>query len=335
MNSIQTVSQLKRIEEGAVRYEIRDPLVPTIFHEPWWLEAASGGQYDEVTVSSGGRTVGRLPFMQRRRLGFNICEPPELTHFLGPAVDEGNGGIVSRNLRRGEITRHLIEKLPSFHYFTQWLHRDVPDALPFIQHNFTVQAAFTYEVAPTCEKTIWRNMRDKTRNVIRRAEEQTGLVDLEPAHFFALYEANLQRRGKFFNYMLKTNAQSVFEAALSRGRGRLLGAQAADGTIMAAIFYVWDQDVTYYMLTTRAPDTHNGVVSRLIWEAMRETAANGRTFDFGGVGTAGSVLFYTAFGGEVSPRYTVHRTTPVFGCLRSSVIKSRDIIQNMKVLRST
>ncbi len=42
-------------------------------------------------------------------------------------------------------------------------------------------------------------MRDKTRNVIRRAQEKTELFDVEPDAFCALYEANLQNRGKHSN----------------------------------------------------------------------------------------------------------------------------------------
>jgi hypothetical protein len=321
---------LTRPKRASLPHPVKIPLVPTIFHEPWWLDAASSGQYEEVTVSSGGRTVGRLPFVRRKSLGFTICEPPELTHFLGPSVDEGNGGTVSRNLRRGEITRDLIEKLPSFQHFYQWLHRGIPDALPFIQHDFTVEATFTHEVPPACEGAIWRNMRDKTRNVIRRAQEQTELVDLEPAAFSRLYDANLQRKGQSFNKLMKANSQSVFDAALSRGQGRLLAARDKAGTLLAAIFYVWDESVTYYLLTTRAPETHNGVVSRLIWEAMRESAAHGRTFDFGGVGPKGNILFYTAFGGKVRPRYLVQRIRPVFGAMRFSAMKSREVIQRLQ-----
>jgi lipid II:glycine glycyltransferase (peptidoglycan interpeptide bridge formation enzyme) len=134
--------------------------------------------------------------------------------------------------------------------------------------------------------------------------------------------------------MLKSRAEAIFEAALSRSRGRLLAAKDADGTLLAAIFYVWDEDVTYYLLTTRAPETHNGVVSRLIWEAMRESAAHGRVFDFGGIGTEGSVLFYTAFGGEVSLRYIVHRIPPVFGAMRSSAMKTREAVHRMRALAS-
>jgi hypothetical protein len=37
-----------------------NPLVPTIFHEDWWLEAATGGRFEVAEVAAGGRVVGRL-----------------------------------------------------------------------------------------------------------------------------------------------------------------------------------------------------------------------------------------------------------------------------------
>jgi GNAT acetyltransferase-like protein len=313
-------------------WQPRDPLAPTIFHEPWWLEAATGGRYEEVTVSSGGRTVGRLPYLRKERFGFTSFIPPELTHFLGPAVDEGSDSPESRNLRRNEITMELIEKLPPFGHFYQQLHRGIPDTLPFIQHGFTTELLFTYEVMPAPEETIWRSMRDKTRNVIRRAQEKTELVDVEPDAFCAFYEANLQERGKHSNYMFGPDARLLLATALERGRGRLLGAKDESGAVLAAICYVWDDQVSYYMLTTRAHDTHNGVVSRLIWEAMRDSAARGRIFDFDVVGTAGSVLFYTAFGGEVRPRYLVRRITPAYSIMQTCLVSSRRMAENLRSL---
>ena len=147
-----SVAPLRRTDEGRSSTARKvDPLIPTIFHEPWWLEAATAGQIEEVTVESGGRTVGRLPFVRKKKLGLVSCVLPEVTPFLGPAVDEGSGGMVSRTLRRHQVTRDLIEKLPAFNNFFQLLHRDVPDALPFLQHGFTVEPHFTFEVPPAPE----------------------------------------------------------------------------------------------------------------------------------------------------------------------------------------
>src|ERR1700676_4096959 len=71
-------------------------LVPTIFHEDWWLEAATGGQFEVVEVVTGGRIVGRLPFHKTKRFGLAFIRMPELTYFMGPAIDEGEGSSNTR-----------------------------------------------------------------------------------------------------------------------------------------------------------------------------------------------------------------------------------------------
>jgi hypothetical protein len=309
-----------------------DPLIPTIYHEPWWLDAATGGSYEEVAVALDGKTVGRLPFLRKRRLGMEACEMPHLTHFLGPAVDEGNGNAATRARRRAWIMRELIARLPKVAHFSQQFHRGVADTLPFLNGGFSTDAMFTYELRPAAEETLWRGLRDKTRNVIRRAREQTVVTDLEPEEFDRLYEANLRARGLVnFRYGPETGP-AVFRAALERDRGRLIGARDRSGAIISAIFYAWDDVSSYYVLTTRSPGSHNGAVSFLMWEAIRDSAAHGRIFDFDGVGSAGTSSLYPSFGGEVCPRYHVHRTTLAYAAARLCYMRAHDMAHSLQSL---
>jgi hypothetical protein len=309
-----------------------DPLNPTIYHEPWWLDAATGGRYEEVSVALDGNPVGRLPFLRKRRLGMESCEMPDLTHFLGPAIDEGNGNTATRARRRAWIMRELIARLPKMAHFSQQFHRGVTDTLPFLNAGFSTDARFTYELGPAAEETLWRGLRDKTRNVIRRAREQTVVTDLEPEEFDRLYEANLRARGLVnFRYGPETG-RAVFRASLDRNRGRLIGARDQSGAVIAAIFYAWDNVSTYYVLTTRSPGSHNGAVSFLMWEAIRDSAAHGRIFDFDGVGSAGTSALYPSFGGEVRTRFHVHRTAFAYAAARTSHMRARDMARSLRSL---
>jgi hypothetical protein len=304
-------------------------LAPTIFHEPWWLNAATQGRYAEVTFSLGGQTVGRLPYLLKRRLGMNACELPDLTHFLGPAVDEGTGGIGTRALRRMQITRELIRQLPKADYFLQRFHRGTPDTLTFLNEGFRTDVLFTYELEPAPEKTIWQGMRDKTRNIIRRAEEQTELVSLDPAEFIRLYDSNLAARSLVNHSFSPQSGAGVFNAALERGQGRLLGAKDKSGQVVAATFFAWDTEVTYCVLTTRTPDAHNGAISRLIWEGIRDSAAHGRLFDFDGV-IESTILLYVGFGGQVRPRFNVYRTSLRYAAMRNGYMLARDSVRKLR-----
>ena len=307
---------MTNVRPGRTRVEsdssARDPLCPTLFHEQWWLEAATQGHYREIIVKSGNQIVGRLPFAYRQRLGMRECILPDLTPFLGPAIDDGGGRDIQRVTRRRRIIREMLDQLPAHSRFRERLYGNAVDALFFLESNFSSSTEFTYDIAPDTSESLWRNMRDTTRNVIRRAEECCRLVELEPADFIRHYKINLHQRGKLFNYMWKSNALFLLQESLARGRAKLFGAADFQGHIKAAVFFAWDSDVSYLLLTTRSLDAHNGVVGWLLWESIKYSTQSKRIFDFGGVVSTGSSLFYASFGARPQSRIVVERATSAF-----------------------
>src|SRR5262245_6318407 len=101
------------------QHEGECPRPGTVFHEYWWLNAISKGDFEEVSVTSDGKTIGRLPFAVQRQMGLKRFRMPHLTHALGPWIDCGSGKEQTRLLRRLSIARDLISKLPRFDYFKQ------------------------------------------------------------------------------------------------------------------------------------------------------------------------------------------------------------------------
>jgi hypothetical protein len=287
---------------------MKDPLNPTIYHEEWWLSAATDNQFDEILVRSGNKIVGRLPFIVGKiRGGRTMCQMPNLTHFLGPAIDDGRGAECNRVLKRNSITREIIEKLPRTTGFYQKVHREIKDVVAFQQAQFKSSVEFTYEIAPGPQNDLWRNLRDKTRNVIRRAAEQLEInYDLSPEEFIYFYNDNLLKNNAINTYDYLCSVK-VCEEAIARERGRLLAIRDGHGILSAAIFYIWDDSTAYYFMSTRSHEAHNGAISYLIWTAILDASSRNLLFDFDGLGTTGSNLFYIGFGGRVVPRYTVHR----------------------------
>jgi hypothetical protein len=285
-----------------------DPLVPTVFHAPWWLDIVSGGAWQAAEVMANGRVVGRFPYvLGRMPLGHALCGMPPVTHFLGPAIDEGSGAPCNRALKRAQITRDLLERMPKASGFYQKLSRDVTDTLLFQERGFQTSVQFTFEIAPAPKPLLWRNMRDKTRNVIRRAMESYAVERcFDPEAFTAAYARHLRQRGLRNHYDTKLLAR-LCAAASARGQGQILVVRGPARDIAAGIFCVSDATSTYYLLTTRDEAAGNGAVALLLWQAIQESAARGLIFDFDGVGVNGSRLFFTGFGGEVRPRYIVSR----------------------------
>jgi hypothetical protein len=171
---------------------------------------------------------------------------------------------------------------------------------------------FTHEVHSEPVETLWQKMRDKTRNVVRRAREHLLIRELtDPAEFFTLFERNLALEN-LRNGLDTGLCQNILGSALERQRARILAAYDRNEHMVAANVCVWDETASYYLLSTRCSDSGNGASSLLIWEALQESARRGLVFDFAGLGAAGSVLLYTGFGGNVSPRYVAVQTSPFF-----------------------
>ena len=310
--SIDQKSRLKAAAQTAF-----DRLTPTIFHERWWLEAATRGRVDFVEVTDGGRTVGRMPYMVNSRYGLASSNMPTLTHFLGPGIDDGGGSEANRYVKRHSITQELIRKLPSLSSFRQKMHRGICDALPFQAQGYNVHVQFTFEIEPYPEAVIWKAMRDKTRNVIRRAAENFDVHESsDPEAFFHLATAHLEQRNMRANIDFDI-CQEIAMQAINRGRGHILVArEIATGEPKAAIFCVWDNNTYYYLMSTRAPDAGNGVVPLLLWSAIQSATSMGYVFDFDGIINAGSILLFSGFGGKTSPRYIVTKASMPYRVLR-------------------
>lgn len=282
---------------------------PTIFHEPWWLNIASRGSYQEVREEVGGKLAGRLPFIVSKKFGTMTLEMPMLTHFLGPAVEPGTGTDANRLLRSIAITRNLIDRLPPASGTRFKLHRGITDTIAFEASGFRTEVQFTAEIVPDSEDTLWRRMRDKTRNVIRRAQERLTVTDaFGPGAFMQFYEETLGRRG-LKNYYDSSLVIALITEAVRRGVGRVLVALNDQSRPLSGIFVIWDGSAEYYLLSARSPDAGNGAVSLLIWTAIRHAAQKGIVFDFDGARGLGDSSFYCGFGAAPVPRYWVSRNS--------------------------
>ena len=280
-----------------------DPLAPTLFHQPWWLDIATRQRYGMIETRHQGRVVGRMPYYLTRRLGYVECTMPTLTDFLGPATDDGEGSANTRFLRRLAITRDLIHQLPQAAYFYQKFHRGVTDTLAFQGEGYESSVQFTHEIAPQPQAAIWAGMRDKTRNMVRKADRVfTCVTEDDPERYTRFYTDNLAGEGRR-NLLDERTCQALIAASLARGCGRIYCARQPDGTPAAAIFCAWDQSAFYYLMSTRRPGSGNSTTTLLLWKAICDATSRGLMFDFDGVGTSGAVLFYAGFGAAIRPRY--------------------------------
>ena len=284
-----------------------DPLVPTVFHNPWWLQAATGGDYQEASLAVGSQTVARLPYVIKRK----VTGAARLHDAGTDAFPWGCDRLRNRQppspapTRSSSARSRCWSRSGGSRVFYHKMHGGITDVLAYQEAGYDISVQFTHLLPPQADRTTWRGMRDKTRNVIRRAQETWQVTPWQdPEAFAAFYAANLRARGQQNFY---TRIAAVAGAATAQGQGRITAIKDQHGVPQGAIFVVWDRQTAYYLLATRAPGSDNGVMAMLVWDAIREASAAGLTFDFDGVLTPGNRVFFSGFGGEVAPRYIASR----------------------------
>jgi hypothetical protein len=230
-------------------------------------------------------------------------------------IQRSGGGLVgspnTRFLKRLHITRELLERLPRVSWQYVKCHGGVTEVIAFQGLGFRTYVQFTHELAPHPVSVLWRQMRNKTRNVIRRAEERFSVSELgDPIEFLGFFERNLKLEGQI-NGLDWTLCRKILSASLERRRGRILAARDKNDQIVAANFCVWDEISSFYLMSTRSHDSGNGAIALLIWEAIKHSARRGLIFDFAGLGNKGSILLYSGFGARVCSRFAALRARPM------------------------
>jgi Acetyltransferase (GNAT) domain len=294
----------------------------SIFHEPWWLDIATGGHWNVAKVVRRNEVLGELPYYAGRMGVWRISHLPPLTRTLGPVIKPLNLDAAHAQRHRLSVTTQLIEQLPHFDSFFQLFDPRVEDALAFALQGFSVSARYTFQIAPDCTAAqAWTRLHGKTRNVIRSAERKLTVAPIAtPSEFLQFYEANLLERSRTNAYGTAVMRQLV-NAFVERKAGHLLGAYGQGGRLIAAIGVVWDQHAMYYLLSSRALGAHAGSISLLIWTALQHALEQKLTFDFDGFSSPATFNFLDGFGGTLKQRLGVERLSTVYSVAR--ILKRR------------
>ncbi|MDX2202727.1 MAG: GNAT family N-acetyltransferase [Hyphomicrobiaceae bacterium] len=285
----------------------------SIFHETWWLDAIAPGRWRQIDCVQGGRTTGSLPFVEIIEGGLKICAMPPATHVLGPTVADPPGKTEASGRARRATIRRLLGHLDGHDHVEMVLDTGFADLTPFLHAGFEVKPDPTFLL--DCRQpleALWAGLRDKTRNVIRRAREQLTVgEERDIARFARYYEDNLAGDDSYFDIAASCAA---IAAAHTRQQARILAARDVAGVAHAMTVFLWDERKVYYFHSSRiGARAHIGAVSLLVWSGIELAHSLGLGFDFdGGLLKPSRYKFLASFGGEIANRYEVTRSNRIY-----------------------
>jgi hypothetical protein len=274
------------------------PCAHVLFQQPWWLNALAGESWDAAVVTENGETVGRLPFVRKRRFGLTILTQPPLTPFLGPWVKPGTGKTHTRLEREHKILSSLIAALPDHDVFVQSFHPAITNCIPFHWQGFSLSINYTYILDDlTNQDEIWQGLRETVRGHIRKAEREVVVRSVDDIEIFlSLHQMAYGRQGLEPPHSPDL-VRRLDAACRARDARRIFFAEGADGAPHAGLYLVWDADSAYCLMSGSDPRLrHSGAISLLRWEAIKFAGQVTRRFDFEGSMVQRIERFVRAFG---------------------------------------
>lgn len=298
----------------------------SIFQQPWWLEAASPGKWDEIVIKDDEGIVARLPYVKKDKFGLTILSKPQLTPILGPwikTLDDKPSKCLSQ---QKEIMTALINKLPDYDYFCQDFHYSITNWLPFYWKGFEQTTLYTYVIEDLRNlEQIFDNFSRAKKKNIKRAEKALKVhFDLSAREFYQNHKITLQKQGLKISYSFNL-FERLYHAVYKHKSGKTIYAVDEKNNLHSALFVVWDKDSAYNLISTIDPDFRiSGSASLLIREILIYLLGKTRQFDFEGSMIENVETSFRQFGATQKPYFRISR---INSCRLKILLTGRDMLK--------
>lgn len=287
-----------------------------LFHQPFWLDAVAGAQWDAVVLEEDGVMKAYYLYALRKSLLGTHCYMPELTQFLGPGYRLGELNERDRLNKETLLLEQLCSMLPPAAEFLSRWQTGYFNWLPFHWMNYRQRVRYSYVLEDiSSPEMIMKQFSDKISREIRKAEKTFSISETgDVEKFYRLIRSSF--KNKQANVQLDfATLNRAHAACMERGCGKIWYAADEKQQWAAAIFVAWDAEVAYYIIGARDNAFGNsGAMSLLFWHAFNELKDTVKSFDFEGSMIKGVESYFRSFGASQLMFFEIN-------CYRSIILK--------------
>ena len=279
-----------------------------VFYKDWWLDAVCDGEsWQVVMYRQDPNVVAVMTYFVKRKFVFNILTVPPLTKFMGPYFIRDFDDRKTQS-----ILQKLVDKLPAISGFSQTLHYQIENWLPYKWKGFSQTTYYSYRLENLDQlEEVWQNIEaDYRNNKIGKASPLYSIE--EDLDFEQLYNLTLKpfKRQQIAMPVSKEILKRVVEACALNGAGKSLYARSLSGEVVAAVYLVWDQHSCYLLLAGENDQSRSdGAGVYLTWKAIEYAAENLKLSNFDFLGGMSENLERTRrqFGARQTPYFLISK----------------------------
>lgn len=281
------------------------PYANNLFEQPWWLDIVAPGQWKEITVyDKNSNITARMPYARDG----NRVVMPELTQTLGvwmsPEIKADYGA-------QKKALHEIFGQLSDCCEISVALSPDNEYVLPMRWLGYEMEPRFTYRLTDLhdCDK-LYQKFNKTAKKNIKYARNKVAISDqASPETLWDMLNKTFEAQNRK-NPMSRELVMRIVQKCEEMGHGKYFEARDAEGNVHSCAYFVYDEQVCYYLLG--ASDNQfrsSGAQSLILWEGIQFAAAHSKIFDFEGSMVEGIENFFRQFGGVCTPYYVVSRRT--------------------------
>ena len=307
-----------------------------IFSQTWWLDVVCGeNNWNVILIEKGDEIVASFPFYMTKgeRFNFKHISMPILTQKLGPYIKYPIKQTFSSKLSyEKEIMQQIIDKLPPHDSFSIHFDYKYTNWLPFYWNGFQQTTRYTYLLDDLSNTdNVFNLFSGNKKTDIRKASKNVLIkYDLGCEDFIEFYKGALKKKKEKLNYSAEI-LRELISKSYENKCGRIIYSVGVDNPneIFGAIFYVWDTNAIYSLVT--AFDVSHGNVassSLLFYQIMKDFKNSSLKFDFEGSMVESIERSYNKFGTKQVPYFRVSKINSRRFKIYSLLSELRDEFRN-------
>ena len=286
---------------------------PLIFQTPIWLDAIVGSQNWDVLLSfKGDILMGAMPIVTSSKYGLSQITLPFLTPYLGPIIN------FPSDLKQGNYLAHkrkviidLVAQIPKTDRFVTQTDFEFDYWLPFSWKGYEQTTRYSYLLETKLSlDDILTGFKPNIKKHIKNTQSTFTISESNSVEeLYKLHHLDLQTKGIDIHFS-KQEFLNLDQKLKSENKRKIIHAINDDGKIACAFYLVFDQTYTHYLIGSVSQEARNsGVMSLMMWEAIKESKTRGLIFNFEGSMNQNIERFFSSFGAEIKPYMKISKVS--------------------------
>jgi len=294
-----------------------------LFMQAWWFDAVctpENKEWDvllceELKIGTGqnDKIVGAIPYHTIKKWGFKIIVQPRGAQCNGVWIDYPEEmKLHKRYSLEKKVMDNLIDQLESINvsYFSQNFHHSFTNWLPFYWRGFRQTTRYTYQIKDLSDlDKCFENFSYAKQKHIKKENDDLQIdFSLSADEFYNFHKETLKQKNTEIEYSYELFS-SIYNEVIGRNQGKIIALKDKNNNLHAALFFAWDKNTAYAMISAINPQFKSGGAStKIFWEAIKFVSDKTKVFDFEGSMIEGVAQSFQQFGAEQVPYFNISKS---------------------------